>query len=332
MSTTGELPNTSRILLERCCAPESLRVATVAAESLHFPAGLYAENAPLPDFTAADFAAPIVVLREKTGRLVVIDGHKRLRLLRQRGYSTITCMLSDISVAEKDLGPLRVAFNSRRLFHIREKLALAVWSLRFPELSTAALAPVVTPKQRGMLLALASANEQVIDAIAAGALHIEVVADFLRLDTYDQRCFLDAFSRLRLSVQMQRQLLEWLPEIAARDKKTIRGLLGGDAVSGVLNDKRINDPQRIQKIRDIVYLWRFPALAQTERSWKSQATALNPAPSRVSIAHAPFFERNGARITILCLDENETVSILAQLASRPPNAWKELIAPLSGNA
>ena len=183
-----------------------------------------------------------------------------------------------------------------------------------------------------MLSPLLACRKAVVDAVASGALHAGLVKTFLLLSRSDQDGFLETFRRARLSFQTQREFLEWLTEIAFIQKTPVRKVLGHPEIRKLLRSRKLNWPQRVQKLRGILHTQRFPRLSAAEKTWKAVAKSANPNPSRVQFVPSPFFEKNRLEVRIVLTEGLSAKGLCGELAALPEATWRRLIYPLDYSA
>jgi hypothetical protein len=183
-------------------------------------------------------------------------------------------------------------------------------------------------KKAKHLEALMTCSAAVRDAVFAGRLHAENVAAFEKWTPSDQAIFLCFFQRLQLSLQTEREFLEWLPEIAWSGKKSIAAVLADDEISRDKNDTVLSAPQKIQKIRTHIFALRFPQYDAAMKKWKQIAAKTFGGTSGVSVVPSPYFEKNRLELRIGLSGPEEASTVLGKLAAIPGSTWEALINPM----
>jgi adenylate cyclase class IV len=138
---------------------------------------------------------------------------------------------------------------------------------------------------------------------------------------------LDLFSRVNLSRQQQRELVEWLPEIAFAEAKTICALLNESQIKEILENESVNQPQKAQKIRDLIFKKRFPDLAALKQKWSVMVNKVNPDQARIHFNVPEAFEKNRLEVKIILDEAQKAVELIAKLGSICKETWEKLIYP-----
>jgi hypothetical protein len=313
-------------------APElpPMHFAEIALDHLHLPPDLFDGRTPHEQTSPYANAFPLIVCATGATSFTVIDGCKRLLRMQRSGQVTAPCGILDTGIDSTRLGLLRIMLNKGRQLHLREKICFAGWLENniAPDHAIEVCAGMgIAASERNVLKHLLSSGESAINAVSDGRIHIQSVEDFVVLSGEDRKAFLDTFGRLRLSVQMQRELLQWLPEIAVAENTTIGELLKRDTVCRILEDARINDPQKIQHIRELVHSWRFPRLHAARAEWESLAGSVNPDPRKIGFECSPAFEKDQLSIRIRLTDAGDAEALFSKLGQVPRHMWERLIYP-----
>jgi hypothetical protein len=184
---------------------------------------------------------------------------------------------------------------------------------------------------------LASCSEDIIDAVAEGRINIRNAEDFSLLEKQDRTAFLETFKDLALSQQAQRELLEWLPEIAFSRNISVSDLLKSKEMYDILENKTLNAPQKIEGVRDIAHSWKFPAFGGALKTWKQTASTTaravleNEPSSQVVFLPSLAFEKNRLDIRISIAHAGAAKEIFERLSRVPQSTWAHLIYPVEDN-
>ncbi len=275
-----------------------------------------------------DLFTPLIVYRSGNS-FTIIDGCKRFLAIKESGTNECFCCIADSVDDPLCAGLLRISLNTGRSLRFREKLIFNRWlkeNLDPDEYSLRLQSIGIESRERFCLEKLLGAPPELISLIDSGHADFSVSADIVDLDPDDQRGVMELFSRLSFSRQTQRELLEWLPELSFRLKKPIRDILNADELQKIIGGK-LNDPQKIQKIRDYFFVLRFPKLAEAKRVWSSLAAEINPDSSRVNFQPSEAFEKNRLEVKIAVTNASMARTIFSRLGSIPQDSWEKLINP-----
>src|SRR5690242_6211823 len=107
-----------------------------------------------------------------------------------------------------------------------------------------------------------------------------------RLDTWnrsDRERFSALVSALKIGQNHQRDLMEWLEEIAIRDSLGIDEILRSEALEKIESDPRLGRADKLKRIKEHIRRLRFPRLSETEDAVRKHIRTLGLEPQvRVS--------------------------------------------------
>ena len=286
-----------------------------------------------------DSLVPIIAAKiSNKGPLIIVDGCKRYKKMLANDQKKCACGVFDGILNAKSMGLFRVFLNQKRPLSIRESVCFFKWLKKnctgsdFKE--TAGLLGF-NAALRLELEPLLSCGDNVLDAVNEGRLSVRLAPDFCLMDTGDQVVFLDVFRGMDLSMQTQREFIEWLPEIAFTRKITVSGLLNSKEIQRIINDKIINNPQKIDAIRSLLHSWKFPFYCDALKKWKKLAAATsksvleNEPSSKAVFVPSPAFETNKLEIRITLNHAASAREIFKKLSDVPQTTWSQLIYPIN---
>jgi hypothetical protein len=183
-------------------------------------------------------------------------------------------------------------------------------------------------KKIRQLDALAECSTAVQAAVFNNKLHVENAAAFGALNAVDQEAFLSLSSELHLSLQTEREFLEWLPEIAYSGAQGIAAVLASDQIKGCRDDAVLTAPQKIQRIRAYIFSIRFPRYDAALKRWKQIANKTFGQTPNIAITPSPFFEKDKLELRIAVSRADEAFGVMQKLAALPKSAWASLIDPM----
>jgi hypothetical protein len=175
---------------------------------------------------------------------------------------------------------------------------------------------------------LLSSPADVRNAVFENRLHAHNAADFRLLSEKDRNNFLEIFKGLGLSLQTEREFIQWMPEIACAQKSSVKDFSGFKEIETIINDTTLNAPQKIQKISSLLRSLRFPRFDNAGKNWDKLAREVNPDASKVNFIASPFFEKNRLEVRLVFSRSQEVLETLKKLSAIPETAWSRLINPL----
>ncbi|MGB7568033.1 MAG: hypothetical protein WBM07_09245 [Chitinivibrionales bacterium] len=330
--------NVSRSAIQEICKilgtmPDTA-LASAPIEKLALPEGLFDEKTPLHSGTVIDNILPIIVAKtENCDRYVIVDGCKRFLALKKNNAKKCMGVVFSKVLDLQSIGLLRIALNTGRPMHNREKLSFFKWLLEnySGELGESLLA------EAGLLSfelkPLSACDDDIIDAVAEDRINIRNAEDFSLLAKPDRKAFLEIFKDMKLSQQTQHEFLEWLQEIAFSRGIPMSDLLQSKEITGIMNDATLNAPQKIEAVRDLLHSWKYPAYSGALKTWKQTAAATsravleNEPSSRVVFMPSPAFEKNKLEIRISIAHARAAKEVFEGLSKIPQSTWAKLIYP-----
>ena len=271
-----------------------------------------------------------VIIYKADGKFSIIDGSKRIRALRDAGERQALCWVINSPLDPRQAGLLRINLNSGRDLHPHEKLLFIRWLKSHCDRETyyqEAAKLRLSSAERHDYEELASCRALLVDAVIGGTLDLAVAPEMTHLSDTDAQALITLFSAIPFSRQMQRELAEWLPEIAFNREIPLLHLLESESLAAILNNTRLNTPQKAALIHELAYEMRFPLYVKTKNSWNAHSRRLNPDPSRVSFHPSAYFEKNQIEIRIKADDGTSLQELMSRLAAIDADRWWKLIDP-----
>jgi hypothetical protein len=307
-----------------------VRYIELPLNNLTIPEHLFESSPNSADDTTDQSPVPPVVHPTETGNYEILDGCKRYLRLRRRRARRCMCAVTTRSLDIRTAGLLRIILNRGRARPLAETLCHVRWLTEHiapEEYHSVAAELGFSDTELRQAHRLLDCPSFVVRAVARGALHPSVVEEFQRLRPGDRRAFLRSFAGLRLSRQTQRELIQWLADIAATTGSSVAAILGDQPLQRILQDTGITDPQKIDKVRKVLFERRFPRLAAARRSWHTAAARHNPDPKRVSFVPDPSFEKDRLEVRITLRNPDEAHGLFSALEALPRDVWRHLVRP-----
>lgn len=245
----------------------------------------------------------LVVDRERR----VICGHDLLLLLRQRGETSVAALQVDLGAAEA----LLLNYNIlSRLFGLNtyEKLLFVKKILpccpldeirRRSEVDFAVNQPLL--QRLDLLLA-----EPFRAALASGRLGLKAALKTADLAAADRTAAVGLLQACQFSDNQQALVLQWLEEIAFREKKALGPILAAAGLDRLLKKEM---PQK--KILEALQRLRYPELTRAEREWRGWQNKM--AAAGVTLSHVPLFAGREVTVGVTLKDRAQAEKLLAKL-------------------
>jgi hypothetical protein len=272
---------------------------------------------------------PLAVYQSTAG-FIVIDGCKRLLHAQKTGQDACNCSIVTPAPDEHHAALLRISLNRNRVLHFFEKLLFSAWIKEYctePAYSEACALLSLESRERFEFEQLAACDQSVIDAVYDGALEPCSAPDADRIDPPDREALLTFLRQHRFSRQMQRELLDWLPEIGFREKSTLHDICASSWLQEIEQNPKLNGPQKIDHLRSVIFNRRFPTLARAKSRWAEHAAKLNPDPDKVLFKPSEAFEKNRLEMRISITSAEQATNIFSRLNEIKPEMWDRLIYP-----
>lgn len=323
-ATTGTSSDVTLGLMQK----EPLKFMMVPLDAIRLPEALYDRQLAVPE-QSLTFFLPLIVWK-RGDVFVIIDGCKRYLSLFAQGRKMCACGVIEPVFDETEAGLLRITLNSARELHLREKLLFVRWLKTSvnPDAYRAQTRKLgLAANERHELELLLDCSTKVVNAVLDGPLDPSVAPEMVHLNEDDVDALLNLFQTIPFSRQMQRELVEWLHEIAFAGRTCIRDLLASGDFAGILSETRLNLPQKAARFHETAHARRFPLIAKTRKLWSENARKVNPDPASVSFQSSQFFEKKGLEVRIKAGDAESAGQLMKKLALIKTDEWQRLIDP-----
>lgn len=231
---------------------------------------------------------PLLALEPVPGQnLALVDGYRRQQALLTLGQTAAPTLIIPKEIPLAQALTLALTQNRERGFNPAEvALRWSFLSQHHPILApilAPTLAPVLnlqSPKSGQWCLAAARLPQAGLVALAQGRLDLENAARISGWDPTDQQALLDLFELLNPSKQKKRLWMDWLEDLARREKCGISQLLATPEIEAALAEvDRLGRPAVEEKIR--LYLWnrRHPLLGEMVNQRQARLKALKLPPT-----------------------------------------------------
>jgi hypothetical protein len=274
------------------------------------------------------------VARNREGHFDIVAGYRRIRALKILNYKDVPCMdLSDSGLS----GLERLVFNildnipSRDFNDVEKGMVLRgliqYMSKKDIERHYMKLLGIKNPKYLDILIRIEELDQDTKRSVANGALSINALALIMDLDNPSRLAVLKWIMDLRLNFNQQLKYIDYLTDISIKEGKSIAEIMKDGRFLGLLNENKLNSPQKAKKMFELLRSWLFPFLCSCEKRFAKQIRQLG-LPDGVNISHSPFFEDNNYRLEVIFDNGAELkrkIDTLAQIEGLKEidDPWKE---------
>jgi hypothetical protein len=139
------------------------------------------------------------------------------------------------------------------------------------------------------------------ESIAQGQLSFRNAIMLLDIDLISRSSIIDLISNMKLTVNQQRQLIEYTTDLSHIEGISIPDILDDQSVKRINSDTRMNNPQKGRALIRCLRMRRYPSVSKAEREFKIMVSKLNLG-KMVRIDHSPSFESPYYRLEVLFKD------------------------------
>jgi len=125
-----------------------------------------------------------------------------------------------------------------------------------------------SPAAMDRIMPVAQMPPALRESVLSGRLALPVALQINRLPTADTMALGNFFDTITTGLNVQRELLDLIVDISRRDGVSVAGLVQQDDVVSILTDEATAAPQKIQLLRQLLKMKRFPTLSQAEANYR----------------------------------------------------------------
>jgi hypothetical protein len=237
----------------------------------------------------------------------VVYGHDLLLLLRQRREARVDALQIDLGPAEAlllnyNILNLLFGLNAYEKLLFVKKISRCCPLAEIRRRTEADFALNESLLQRLEILLA----EPFRAALASGHLGLKAALKAADMAAADRVAAIGLMRGCKFSDNQQALILQWLEEIAFREKKALAPILAAAGLDLLLEKEM---PQK--KILDVLQQLRFPQLTRAELEWQHWQKKMSAA--GVSLAHSPMLAEQEVRVTMTLKDRAQAEKLLAKL-------------------
>ncbi|MCX7726144.1 MAG: hypothetical protein N2053_04785 [Chitinispirillaceae bacterium] len=309
-------------------------ILTLPSNKLCLPEDLFDERVIDKSRNDLNILLPLVVYQNNQ-KYIIVDGCKRYVTTQKTSVGFI-CVVLKLDEIEKTIdrkkysGLLRILLNSSRKIGLLEKVLFVKWlkantdDKLYKEFCSFL---EIDDRERHELERLSECDFSIQSAVNDKILDSSVAFEVNRMDVNDKDAIISFFESYSFSKQMQRELVDILSELAFRERCSIKDLLALEPIKEIERNNKLNNPQKIEKIRNFLFELRFPLVTKAKKLWKEKTSSINPDPSRIHFKPSESFEKDFLEIRVSVSSAKQAKEIFTKLSNISEDEWGEIIYP-----
>ena len=247
---------------------------------------------------------PPVVRKKADASYQIICGFKRIRTLKELGFSSITCSTVPPKTGDREnlLLSLYDNISHRELNSIEKSMAINKLQNHYPEerivhdfLPVLKLQPHIS--QLKSFKPLCRLEREIKDALLKGKISEQTALQLSKMDRAVRRVLGKLLVTLRLSVSKQAEIIECSSEIAIRENLFLEKVITTPKMRSILDDEKMNQPQKAEAVRDYLRERRYPQLTEKEKEFTRNLKQLKLHP-HIHLKPSSFFEGNHYNLSL----------------------------------
>ena len=250
-----------------------------------------------------------IVTRNRGGRVDVVAGYRRILALTHLQWKKVPCRdLSDAGLSPLQLLLLNLYDNlaTRRFNEVEKGMILNRLIRLVPreEILRDFMPLLELPSHEPTLetfLKLEELDQTVKESLAHARISFQTVEALAEMNPDSRAALIKWLLNLKLNLNQQLQFIENTVDLSIRKEKEISELLGETQFSSILDDKKLNNPQKAKSVLGLLRSMRFPYLTRCEKAFQEKVSSLG-LPDGMRVSHPPSFEGPDYRLEILFRD------------------------------
>ena len=246
-----------------------------------------------------------IISRNREGHPIIVTGYRRIMALKALNLPMVPCIdisSSGISPLEQLLLNLSDNLTTRRFNNIEKGMILirlnAYIQRKDLERQFMRLLDISNKKEIDTLLRIEELDKRTKEYIASGDLPLRTMGLVLDMDIRSRSAVLEWIVDLRFNLNQQLKYIDYISDISINKNIPIFEILSEGEYIEIFRNRRLNRPQKVKKIIELLKNKRYPILSESEKIFSKKISALK-LPDRVKITHSSFFESEDYRLEIL---------------------------------
>ena len=272
---------------------------------------------------------PLLQRVSSNDRFRIVCGFRRVHALRMIRVQELECRVLPPDIADRDLLLISIYDNlaTHPLHPLEKSIVIAklesffdkqeIIRTYFPLLGLPA-----HKKSYEETACLARLEDRIKDAVYRG--NLVVARSLFHLSQKERLAVFDLLETLHLSVSKQREVIDYLIKIHARESVSLCDLVRSDEITEILQNKRLNRSQRGERVRSYLYKRRFPEISRTEEKFHKLRRSLRLGDS-VKLIPSLSFESDTFHLQFSVDSVQDLQKKIRQLRdSQDESGWEEL--------
>lgn len=265
---------------------------------------------------------PPIVWAQKSGKKVIVCGFRRLSVLRDLKKPSVEVrLIQDGKANEKALFLLSVHQNlCTRGLNPAEKAQVVYRLLRSYSASENELRKIYLPllslaqdhREIQRQLRTATLPPEILEFLAVGLIRPETADRLARFNDEESLAVFQPLKTLRMGTNRQKEYLDLLTEIAARENIAPSAVLDLPAIRESLQHGEHNAPQRCALLILALRTRRRPELSATDKRFSFLRNSLNLS-SSIHLDHDSYYESPKCSATITFTTAEDLVKLTEEL-------------------
>ena len=167
---------------------------------------------------------------------------------------------------------------------------------------------------------------------ASKGFHPQTLERWLSWDAADRGALERLALGLKIGENHLRDLMDWLEEIALRERVSAQAILASKIIGDLETDPRLGRADRLKRIKEQIRRLRFPRLAETEDAVRAKIHELKLHPE-IRLTVPPGLEGGNLRVEFAAASADELKQLAARLQEATEKASiREIFALLAGES
>ena len=253
------------------------------------------------------------IVKQTPSEYLVISGFRRIAACGYLGWQEIPARILDADVGVAQCINLAIAENALQrplnLIEIFRSIRLLSSTIIDDEILTQTASKLGLPSDPGLMRKIKKIGDldpSIQEAILANTISLAMATELAKLEPDDGKALTKIFTRLKIGLNTQRELMTLLDEIAHRENSTIGDLLNENVIRRILDDHNLDGAQQRRRIQEYLRQRRFPAISHIKNEFKKQIKKLQLG-KQISLTPPKDFEGSNytLKLTFSSLSELE---------------------------